>query len=175
MVEAWLESLHKWVLVDPCFDTMFRVGGEYASLIEFRAALLAGYTGTILFDRHGSDLKPSPTLDYFRAIANHAFFFTDECLFTDPPRTKQSVSNLKVLHYVDRFAQAYPNRAAEALRAGELALPLRGVLLAIYPFVESIRRYVREQRRRSSFRIRLPQADFRKAPRSAGVRYFPLF
>jgi hypothetical protein len=150
MVEAWVESLHKWVLVDPCFDTMFRLAGEYASLIEFRAALLAGHTGAILFDRHGSDLKPSPGLDYFMAIANHAFYLKDECLFTDPPRSKQSVNNLKVLHYVDPFAQPYPNRAAEAIFEGELGLALRGVLLAIYPLVEFVRRCVRAQRRKSS-------------------------
>jgi hypothetical protein len=111
MVEAWVEELNQWVLVDPTNDTMFVVDGQYASLLQLRRALLAGKLHTIRFERNGSNLKPSPDIQYFTQISKHAFVFADEHLFNDPPLTKASVWSLRVLHYVDEHAEAYPELA----------------------------------------------------------------
>ena len=109
MVEAWIEPLNKWVLVDPTCDTMFRLGGQYASLLELRKALLEGKLESIEFERNGSELEPAPSMEYLAQIPRHAFVVTNECLFTDPPLTKADVWRFRVLHYVDEHAEPYPN------------------------------------------------------------------
>ena len=109
MVEAWIEPLNKWVLVDPTCDTMFLVDGQYASLLELRKALLQGKLESIEFERNGSELEPAPSMQYLAQISRHAFVVTNECLFTDPPLTKADVWRFRVLHYVDEYAEPYPN------------------------------------------------------------------
>ena len=109
MVEAWIEPLSKWVLVDPTGDTLFLVDGRYASLLELRTALLEGQLERIAFERNGSVLEPAPRIEYFEQIPRHAFVVTNERLFTDPPLTKTDVSRFRVLHYVDEHAEPYPN------------------------------------------------------------------
>ena len=109
MVEAWIEPLNKWILVDPTCDTMFLVDGQYASLLELRKALLEGKLESIAFERNGSNLEPSPSMEYLAQIPRHAFVVTNECLFTDPPLTKADVWRFRVLHYVDEYAEPYPS------------------------------------------------------------------
>lgn len=109
MVEAWIESMNKWVVVDPTCDTLFLLDGEYASLLELRQALLEGRLESIEFERNGSELEPAPSREYLAQIPRHAFVVTNECLFTDPPLTKADVSRFRVLHYVDEHAEPYPN------------------------------------------------------------------
>jgi hypothetical protein len=114
MVEAWIEQLNKWVLVDPTCDTMFLVDGRYASLLELRETLLARRRESIEFERNGSELQPAPSLDYLAQIPRHAFVVTNENLFTEPPLTKADVWRFRVLHYVDEHAARYP-RARRAM------------------------------------------------------------
>jgi hypothetical protein len=109
MVEAWIEPLNKWVLVDPTCNTMFLVDGRYASLLELRKALLEGRLESIEFERNGSNLEPAPSLEYLAQIARHAFVITNECLFTDPPLRKADVWRFPVVHYVDEHAEPYPS------------------------------------------------------------------
>ena len=109
MVEAWIEPLNKWVLVDPTCDTMFLLDGQYASLLELRKALLEGKLESIEFERNGSELEPAPRMEYLAQIPRHAFVVTNECLFTDPPLTKADVWRFRVLHYVDEHAGPYPS------------------------------------------------------------------
>jgi hypothetical protein len=109
MVEAWIEPLNKWVLVDPTCDTLFLLDGEYASLLELRQALLDGRVESIEFERNGSELEPAPSRAYLAQIPRHAFVVTNERLFTQPPLTKADVSRFRVLHYVDEHAEPYPN------------------------------------------------------------------
>ena len=109
MVEAWIQSLNKWVLVDPTCDTLFLIDGQYASLLELRNALLQGKLASVEFERNGSELEPAPSMDYLTQIPRHAFVVTNECLFTDPPLTRADVRRFRVLHYVDEYAAPYPN------------------------------------------------------------------
>jgi hypothetical protein len=109
MVEAWIEPLNKWILVDPTFDTMILLDGQYASLLELRKALLEGRLESIEFERNGSNLEPSPSIEYFAQIPRHAFVATSECLFTDPPLTNADVWRFRVLHYIDAYAEPYPS------------------------------------------------------------------
>jgi transglutaminase-like putative cysteine protease len=55
MVEAWVDELNKWVLVDATTDTTFRVNENYASLLEVRQALVTGALNSIRFQRNGSN------------------------------------------------------------------------------------------------------------------------
>ena len=125
MVEAWIESLNKWVLVDPTCDTMFRLDGQYASLLELRQALLEGRLESIEFDRNGSELQPAPSMEYLAQIPRHAFVVTNERLFTDPPLTKADVWRFRVLHYVDEHAEPYPNVRRAMIVAWRLSNFLR--------------------------------------------------
>jgi hypothetical protein len=118
MVEAWVEHLSQWVLVDPSHDTMFLVDGQHASLLELRRALLAGALNRIRFERNASNLHPPPRMEYFAKIARHAFVLTNERFFTDPPPTRASIWRLRVLHYVDEHADPYPEFRKKALLAG---------------------------------------------------------
>jgi Transglutaminase-like superfamily len=122
MVEAWVEQLGKWVLVDATYDTLFVVNRQYASLLELRKALLAGEADRIRFERNGSDREPVPSLEYFEQIPRHAFVFTNECLFTDLPLTKASVRQFRVLHYVDEEAEPYPEFVGKVLQTGAVVL-----------------------------------------------------
>jgi hypothetical protein len=115
MVEAWVDDLNKWIVVDPTGDTMFIVDGHYASLLELRKVLLSGSQDRIRFERNGSILEPTPTIKFYTRISKHAFVFTNECLFTDPPRTKASVWGTQVIHYVDELVTPYPESARRTL------------------------------------------------------------
>jgi hypothetical protein len=126
MVEAWIDSLNKWVLVDPTCDTLFLLDGEYASLLELRQALLDGRLERIEFARNGSELEPAPSRQYLAQIPRHAFVVTNECLFTDPPLTKADVSRFRVLHYVDAHAEPYPNMRRAMNAAWHVSNFLRG-------------------------------------------------
>ena len=128
MVEAWVDDWNKWILVDPTADTMFLVDGRCASLLELRNALLSGSPDRIRFERNGSILEPAPNLKYFAEIARHAFVFTNECFFTDPPRTKASLWRTRVIHYVDEHATPYPESARRALLVGVAAFVACGSL-----------------------------------------------
>jgi transglutaminase superfamily protein len=128
MVEAWVDGVNKWILVDPTADTMFLVDGRYGSLLELRNALLSGRLDRIQFERNGSILEPAPNLKYFSEIARHAFVFTNECFFTDPPRTKASLWRTRVIHYVDEHATPYPECARRALLVGVAAFVVCGSL-----------------------------------------------
>ena len=113
MVEAWVDELNKWILVDATTDTMFLVDGRYASLLELRRALLTGDSKRIRFERNGSDLEPRPQLAYLRQISRHAFFLVNETLFTQPPLTKRDLWDFRVLHFVavtPRRIRSWPRR-----------------------------------------------------------------
>ncbi|HYI93896.1 MAG TPA: transglutaminase domain-containing protein [Bryobacteraceae bacterium] len=129
MVEAWVEELKKWVLVDPTHDTMFLVNGQYASLLELRSALLRGKLDSIHFERNGSNLEPSPTMAYYQQISRHAFFYTTQTLFADPPLAKADFWRFKVLHYVDQNAAPYPTFKKNALLLGTALFAVCGLLL----------------------------------------------
>ena len=121
MVEAWVDDLNKWILVDPTADTMFLIDGRYASLLELRKALLSGSLDRIRFERNGSILEPAPNMKYFTEISRHAFVFTNECFFTDPPRTKASLWRTRVIHYVDEHATPYPESTRTTLLVAYIA------------------------------------------------------
>jgi Transglutaminase-like superfamily len=129
MVEAWVDELGKWILVDPTNDTMFLVDGHYASLLELRKALLSGELQRISFERNGSSLEPTPKLQYFSEISRHAFVFRNECYFTDPPLGKGSLWRLQILHYVDEYAPPYPESTKKALLASAATLTACSVIL----------------------------------------------
>jgi len=141
MVEAWVEDLNKWILVDPTADTMFLVDGRYASLLELRKALLSGSLDRIRFERNGSILEPPPKMEYFTQISRHAFFFTSECFFTDPPRTKASMWRTRMIHYVDQDAAPYPKSVRSALLMGVVAFCAWGLLFFYVAFVLSVARH----------------------------------
>jgi len=135
MVEAWVDDLNKWILVDPTADTMFLVDGRYASLLELRKALLSGSLDRIRFERNGSILEPAPNMKYFTEISRHAFVSTNECFFTDPPRTKASLWRTRVIHYVDEHATPYPESARTTLLVGVAAFVACGSLFFCVAFV----------------------------------------
>lgn len=141
MVEAWLDDMKQWVLVDPTSDSMFQIDGRYASLLQLRQVLQTGETKRIRFERHGSDLDPGPSMAYFQQIARHAFFFTNEMIFRDPPLTKASVWGFRVLHYVDEEADPYPEVTKKASLAAGAMLGLSGVLL-FFALLRSLRDYL---------------------------------
>jgi hypothetical protein len=129
MVEAWVDELGKWILVDPTGDTMFLVDGHYASLLELRRALLSDELKRIGFERNGSSLEPTPKLQYFTKISRHAFVFRNESYFADPPLDKASLSRIQVLHYVDEYAAPYPEVTKKALLAAAATLMACSVIL----------------------------------------------
>jgi hypothetical protein len=128
MVEAWVADLNKWIVVDPTGDTMFIVDHHYASLLELRKVLLSSSRDRIRFERNGSILEPNPTIKFYTRISKHAFVFKNECLFTDPPRTKASVWRTQVIHYVDELAPPYPESARRTLLMGVAAFVACGSL-----------------------------------------------
>jgi len=144
MVEAWVDDLNKWILVDPTADTMFLVDGRYASLLELRKALLSGSLDRIRFERNGSILEPPPKIEYFTKISRHAFFFPNECFFTDPPRTKASVWRTRMIHYVDEHNTPYPVSARSALLVGVVAFVTCGLLFFCVAFVLAVPRTLRK-------------------------------
>jgi hypothetical protein len=144
MVEAWVDDLNKWILVDPTADTMFLVDGRYASLLELRKALLSGSLDRIRFERNGSILKPPPQMKYFTKISRHAFFFPNECFFTDPPRTKASVWRTRMIHYVDEHATPYPEFARGALLVGVAAFVACASLFFCVAIVLAVRLTLRK-------------------------------
>jgi len=162
MVEAWTRELNKWILVDPTADSMYLVQGQYASLLELRKALLARKLDSIRFERNGSSLNPPPRLDYLAQIAKHAFVFTNERLFTDPPLTKASVWRFRLLHYVDRDAGPYPEWARELTMLGAIVFGSCAMLLLIRSAILEARSL------RRSHGIQLPrplrQRQFRRQP-----------
>jgi hypothetical protein len=144
MVEAWDDDWKKWILVDPTADTMFLVDGRYASLLELREALLSGSLDRIRFERNGSILEPAPNMKYFTKISRHAFFFPNECFFTDPPRTKASVWRTRMIHYVDEHNTPYPVSARSALLVGVVAFVACGLLFFCVAFVLAVPRTLRK-------------------------------
>jgi hypothetical protein len=144
MVEAWVDDLNKWILVDPTADAMFLVDGRYASLLELRKALLSGGLDRIRFERNGSILEPAPKMEYFTRISRHAFFFPNECLFTDPPRTKASMWRTRMIHYVDEQATPYPEFARTALVVGVVAFVVCGSGFFCIAVVLAVRRTLPE-------------------------------
>lgn len=146
MVEAWTRELNKWILVDPTADSMYLVDGRYASLLELRKALLARKPDSIRFERNGSRLNPPPRLDYLTRIAKHAFVFTNERLFTDPPLTKASVWRFQLLHYVDRDAEPYPESARELSILGAIVFGACAMLLLGRSAILAVRKPAEIQR-----------------------------
>lgn len=131
MVEAWVDELNKWVLVDAMTDTRFQTNGNYASLLELRRALVSGALNSIRFERNGSNLEPPPRLPYLAQISKHAFVFKNECLFTDSPLTKASLWRFQLLHYVDRYAEPYPELSKDFALFGALVFGGCTVLFVI--------------------------------------------
>jgi hypothetical protein len=144
MVEAWVDDLNKWILVDPTADTMFLVDGRYASLLEFREALLSDSLNRIRFERNESILDPAPSMKYFSEICRHAFVFTNESFFTDPPRTKASLWRTQVIHYVDEHAPSYPESARIGLLLGVATFGACGSLFFCVAFVLAVRPTLRK-------------------------------
>ena len=144
MVEAWVDDLNKWIVVDPTGDTMFLVDGHYASLLELREALLSGSRDRIRFERNGSILEPIPTIKFYTKISKHAFVFTNECFFTDPPRTKASVWRTQVIHYVDELATPYPESGRRTLLVGVAAFVACGSLFISVAILLAVRRRLRK-------------------------------
>lgn len=129
MVEAWVDELGKWILVDPTSDTMFLVDDRYVSLLELRRALLSNNLDRIRFERNGSSLDPPPDLHYFTKIARHAFVYKNQTLFADPPLGKASMWKIRVLHYVDEYAAPYPEATKKALLVAAATLLACSMLL----------------------------------------------
>jgi transglutaminase-like putative cysteine protease len=166
MVEAWVDDLNKWILVDPTADTMFLVDGRYASLLEFRKALLTGRVDRIRFERNGSTLEPAPSMKYFTEISRHAFVVTNEYFFTDPPRTKASLWRTPVIHYVDDHAPPYPESTRRTFLVGVAAFVGCGSLFFSVAFVLAVRLTLRRRRYPD-------QAHDRSVPRSKTTKWTP--
>jgi hypothetical protein len=132
--EAWIPQLRKWVLADATFDTMVRIGSEYASLLEFREALLNGNADMIRFERNGSTRWPSPSVAYYAPISKHVFFSREVLVCSGPRGPLDRFFRLSFAHLTDEAAGPYPavqklTLFALSLISGLIGIAVGGVVL----------------------------------------------
>ncbi|WP_028582141.1 transglutaminase domain-containing protein [Desulfogranum japonicum] len=60
LVEVYVPSLSKWVLIDSDYDTFYKIGDIYASLYEVYDQIRSKKIETIEFERNGSETLPMP-------------------------------------------------------------------------------------------------------------------
>jgi hypothetical protein len=140
LTEAWIPELDKWLLVDATSDTLFRVDGKYASLVELRHALLHGAARKITFERNGSSRHPAPSVKYYAALSKHIFFSQTNAVFSTAsfPVLNRPLG-ISYSHLTDEVAPPYP----QTRKAMLLATALMTFFLAITSAAYRLRQYVK--------------------------------
>jgi len=65
LVEVWVDSLNKWILIDSDYDTFYLIDGHPASLFEMYKVVQSGDFRRISFERNGSSSLPEPKVFKF--------------------------------------------------------------------------------------------------------------
>jgi hypothetical protein len=107
LVEVWIPSLQRWVLMDSMFNTMFRVDGEPASAIDVHR-MVAVDPSRVALDRGGATTEPVAQLDgAYLAMFRHIFVSRRSALFDAQrawPRHRSFV------HYASANVEPYPQQ-----------------------------------------------------------------
>jgi hypothetical protein len=112
-VEAWIEELKQWVLLDPTFDTVCLIEGKVASALELQEAVVRGQTDSITFKRDGAMLWPHPSPAAYGLYCRHLFVATSNAIFDGYSVRLVGPRRIRFLHY-SREA-AYPKLRKQVL------------------------------------------------------------
>jgi hypothetical protein len=128
-VEAWIEELAQWVLLDPTYDTVVLVDGKVASAFELHKAAAAGRLDRITFDRNGTTVEPHPSPEHFGLYCQHLFVATSNAVFDGYYVRMIGTRRIPFLHYSE--ASAYPVlRKRVLLNVGGAGLCLSAIFWA---------------------------------------------
>jgi hypothetical protein len=115
LVEVWIDALHKWVLVDPTFDTLIFVDGSPASSVEIYLAAKHMELHRISFRRDGSRHLPAPTWEGYGEVFKHLYVARTNGIFDGYGVGLFRPRRISFLHLVDDQAEPYPQRRKELL------------------------------------------------------------
>jgi Transglutaminase-like superfamily len=113
VVEVLIEELHKWILLDPTFDTLVLVDGRLASALELNEAVVGGRLDAITFERNGSSLAPHPKPEIYGHYCRHLFMAMSNAIFDGYSVRFLGRKRISFLHY-SREA-AYPRLRKQLL------------------------------------------------------------
>jgi hypothetical protein len=105
VVEVWITKLHRWIVVDPTFDSFILVNGSTASVLEVQSA--ARSNGKITFDQHGSKYR-LPRMDQYRRYYNHVFVAMTNALFDGYRYGLLTRKPIYFAHYAGPGIEPYP-------------------------------------------------------------------
>jgi transglutaminase superfamily protein len=99
VVEAWIEELSKWILLDPTRDTLVLVDGNVASAFEVHELIVLGQSHRLAFERHRSGLEPHPTLEYYQGCCRNLFVGLSNAIFDGYRVRLIGTRRINFLHY----------------------------------------------------------------------------
>lgn len=115
LVEVWVESLQKWILIDSDYDTFYLVDGKYASLLDMYRTVQAEEYHRITFERNGSKYKPIPNVYTENGVSNLVssfkhIYISNTNAFFDGYRVRLFGSKrVSFFHFTEKETPPYPN------------------------------------------------------------------
>jgi hypothetical protein len=115
LVEVWIESKGKWVLVDPAFDTLILVDGQLASLADVYLAARESGPQRVSFQRDGSKHLPEATWDTYREYFKHIYIARTNAIFDGYGVRLFGRKRISFLHYFGKGTKPYPEETKSCL------------------------------------------------------------
>jgi hypothetical protein len=115
LVEVWIESKGKWVLVDPSFDTLTLVDGQPASLADVYLAARQYGPQRVAFERDGSKHLPEAVWDSYRRYFNHMYVARTNAIFDGYGVRLFGSKRISFLHYFGNGTEPYPEHTKNFL------------------------------------------------------------
>ena len=144
LVEVWIRELHKWVLMDSMYNTMFLVDEKPASLIELYGVISSHNWERVRFERSGSVTEPHPTLNVnFRQLFHHLFYPMTNALFDGYRVSLFARKRIAVTHFTAPGGESYPEFLKEGLLCCSLLLLTVGctcTVLSILAYIGLLKR-----------------------------------
>ena len=132
MVEAWIEELGKWVLLDPSFDAVLYVDGQPASLLEVYLALREGELGRVGILRNGATTPQPARVEYYRKAFKHIYLARTNALFDGYRVSLVGKRKITFLHFVGVHSPAYPEARKRFLLFGGFVAFVLAALSLLY-------------------------------------------
>ncbi len=135
LVEVWIDSLSKWIVIDADYDTLYLIDNQPASMLELHNAVARKEFERISFARNGSKYLPEPTVyegqQPSRLIKSfrHIYYATTNAFFDGYTVKLCGKKKISFLNYYDRNTPPYPIVKKKIALAGLIFTPCCLVML----------------------------------------------
>ncbi len=141
LVEAWIDSLGKWVLLDATFDTLLLIDHVPASAMDMIRAVEAHAANHVSFERNGSDSFPSPSWNTYQGMFHHLFVAKTNAFFEGYRLSPLASKPIRFLHFVDRYVAPYPQWQKDVMIAVASLCAVTEIFLAWRVFLRFVLRH----------------------------------